>query len=162
MWRGITFASSQVLKLSFQIWSWRSGRPFWFSKYDSHSICLSKWKVRRYQMGITSRKSEDTQCDIQMVQNIFNFFTIFNQWVYQIFWYQNRVLSKSSCRIGRYVSTLLHKIWWPEMNERLSGMSQTGCCLRLVYHQRKQRDRRAIDRMVVGFTTTCAISAYHH
>ena len=24
------------------------------------------------------------------------------------------------------------------------------------------RDRRGRDRMVVGFTTTCAISAYHH
>jgi hypothetical protein len=24
------------------------------------------------------------------------------------------------------------------------------------------RDRRARDRMVVGFITTCAISAYHH
>ena len=23
-------------------------------------------------------------------------------------------------------------------------------------------DRRGRDRMVVGFTTTCAISAYHH
>jgi len=23
-------------------------------------------------------------------------------------------------------------------------------------------DRRGHDRMVVGFTTTCAISAYHH
>ena len=23
-------------------------------------------------------------------------------------------------------------------------------------------DRRESDRMVVGFTTTCAISAYHH
>jgi hypothetical protein len=26
----------------------------------------------------------------------------------------------------------------------------------------KSRDRRGRDRMVVGFTTTCAISAYHH
>jgi hypothetical protein len=24
------------------------------------------------------------------------------------------------------------------------------------------RDRRSRDHMVVGFTTTCAISAYHH
>jgi len=24
------------------------------------------------------------------------------------------------------------------------------------------RGRRGLDRMVVGFTTTCAISAYHH
>jgi len=24
------------------------------------------------------------------------------------------------------------------------------------------RDRRGHDRMVVGFTTSCAISAYHH
>ena len=24
------------------------------------------------------------------------------------------------------------------------------------------RDRRGCDRMVVGFATTCAISAYHH
>jgi len=24
------------------------------------------------------------------------------------------------------------------------------------------RGRRCLDRMVVGFTTTCAISAYHH
>ena len=25
-----------------------------------------------------------------------------------------------------------------------------------------QRDRRGRDRMIVGFTTTCAISVYHH
>jgi len=37
-------------------------------------------------------------------------------------------------------------------------------CVRLPQwrHKISFRDRRGRDRMVVGFTTTCAISAYHH
>jgi hypothetical protein len=31
-----------------------------------------------------------------------------------------------------------------------------------VYKAKEGRDRRGRDRMIVGFTTTCAISAYHH
>jgi hypothetical protein len=33
----------------------------------------------------------------------------------------------------------------------------TSACGRFI-----RKDRRGHDRMVVGFTTTCAISVYHH
>ena len=36
-----------------------------------------------------------------------------------------------------------------------------GCC-QLYINLINSRGRRGRDRMVVGFTTTCAISAYHH
>ena len=34
--------------------------------------------------------------------------------------------------------------------------------MKMANYNRNGRDRRGGDRMVVGFTTTCAISAYHH
>ena len=41
----------------------------------------------------------------------------------------------------------------------LTGLTQQDCC---VFAKQRPRDSRGRDRMVVGFTTTCAISAYHH
>ena len=35
-------------------------------------------------------------------------------------------------------------------------------CVFLSLSPKNRRGRRSRDRMVVGFTTTCAISAYHH
>jgi len=35
-------------------------------------------------------------------------------------------------------------------------------CIALSIHHDKLGGRRGRDRMVVGFTTTCAIRAYHH
>ena len=37
---------------------------------------------------------------------------------------------------------------------------QRGIIIYVIYY--KLRDRRGRDRMVVGFTTTCETSAYHH
>jgi hypothetical protein len=41
------------------------------------------------------------------------------------------------------------------------GMAEIGLCdeSHFILHKRRRRDR---DDMVVGFTTTCAISALHH
>jgi uncharacterized protein (DUF1330 family) len=50
------------------------------------------------------------------------------------------------------INTLHHRLKTKSQTEVLIG---TDC-------MRRCRGRRGRDRMVVGFTTTCAISAYHH
>jgi len=38
----------------------------------------------------------------------------------------------------------------------------SGCEVSFIFHTFTQRICRSRDRMVVGFSTTCAVSAYHH
>jgi hypothetical protein len=43
------------------------------------------------------------------------------------------------------------------------GLIMEGCSLYISAHYTQpNRGRRGRDRMVVGYTTTCTISAYHH
>jgi uncharacterized DUF497 family protein len=67
-----------------------------------------------------------------------------------------------------FESTLLKpwgKIYWEE-NKNKSGCKKSGgvffLSLTKIFSTNYGRSRRGRDRMLVGFTTTYAISAYHH
>jgi hypothetical protein len=55
-------------------------------------------------------------------------------------------------RIVRYATLIYWGCAWYVRISHINGITQL----------RRNRDRRGRDRMVYGFTTTCAISAYHH
>jgi hypothetical protein len=55
--------------------------------------------------------------------------------------------------------------WWrkPEYQEKTTDLSQVTIVLISIHQYHSWNEgRRGRDRMAVGFTTTCAISAYHH
>jgi hypothetical protein len=57
-------------------------------------------------------------------------------------------------RQGSYTfKVFVQPLIWKVYNFKINGYSQL---------LEASEDRRGRDRMVVGFTTTCAISAYHH
>ena len=64
------------------------------------------------------------------------------------------------CPIGQYYLTFLHMIGQSKINERLDDMTPNRMLLDFsLCISYFNRDR---DPMVVGFTATYAISAYHH
>ena len=66
------------------------------------------------------------------------------------------------CGLGKYdiqKSKIINKVLIPTIKQK----PETSNTSEVINSQwQVERCRHGCDRMVVGFTTTCAISAYHH